>query len=222
MGVLALEYEATRRMRKRDLTLAILAGGRGRRLGGVPKGLIELQGQALIERLVALGQGFAEVILLTNDPSPYARFGLSTIADPIPDRGAPGGLYAALSAARSEWTLLVACDMPFVTLAVVDVLVEARAPANRWVCVESPEIPGRLEPMPGLYHRDLAATVERLLRDHPSFQTIFSHTAGLRVPVELVRRVDPDLRSLVSVNTPEDLARVGAALPTLINLKSRC
>src|SRR5215813_11755975 len=79
-----------------DATFAIIAGGRARRLGGLPKGLLEFHGKPIIERLVELGRPFAETLLVTDDPQPYSAFGLRSVADLVPGRGAPGGVHSAL------------------------------------------------------------------------------------------------------------------------------
>src|SRR5215213_9884328 len=95
-----------------DVTLALIAGGQGARLGGVAKGLLRLQGQPLLAQLLKLRPLFGEVLLVSNDPRPYAAWALPTVADVLPGRGAPGGVHAALAHARTAWVLAVGCDMP--------------------------------------------------------------------------------------------------------------
>ena len=98
-----------------DVTLAILAGGQGRRLGGVPKGLLLRDGRPLLAHLLTLAPRFADSVLVTSYPEPYQHFGVRTVADVVAQRGAPGGVHAALATARTPWVQVVAADMPFVS-----------------------------------------------------------------------------------------------------------
>ncbi|MDX2014590.1 MAG: molybdenum cofactor guanylyltransferase [Myxococcaceae bacterium] len=106
----------------RDITLGLVAGGQGRRLGGVAKGLLEVGGRASLEWLLDLAPGLGCVLLGAPDASPYAAFGLDPVADVVAGKGAPGGVVSLLLAAKTPWVLCVACDMPFVRPAHVEAL----------------------------------------------------------------------------------------------------
>lgn len=194
-----------------DVTLAVVAGGQGRRLSGVPKGLLRLGEHTVLEQLLRLRHLFAEVLLVANAPEPYARFGLRTVADVVAGKGAPGGVHAALAEARTAWVLAVACDMPFIQPEAVRVLLEARAPDVDAVCFT---VEGRVEPLLAAYRATLAGPWGDALRQgDPSLRELLSRCRARLLPEEALRAVDPSLRSLVNVNTPEDLRRHGLALP---------
>lgn len=194
-----------------EVTLAILAGGQGRRLSGVPKGLLEVEGRTVLERLLALGPCFEEVLLVANAPAPYLRFGLRAVADGVPGKGAPGGVQAALGAARTPWVVAVACDMPFITAEVLRVLLGAREDGVDAVCFE---VGGRLEPLLAAYRTALAPAWGAALAAEPSMRELLSGVRTRLLSEAALRAVDPALRSLANVNTPEDLARYGVALPS--------
>lgn len=191
------------------MTLTVVAGGQGRRLGGVAKGLLRVEGRTVLERLLELAPLCSEVLLVANVPEPYAHLGLRTVADVVPGKGAPGGVYTALVHARTEWVLAVACDMPFITEAVVRVLLAARAPEVDAVCFE---VHGRLEPLLAVYRRELAGPWGEALHGNPSLRELLAGCRARVLPEEALRRVDPLLRAVQSLNTPEDLARHGLAL----------
>ncbi|HYI02539.1 molybdenum cofactor guanylyltransferase [Hyalangium sp.] len=194
-----------------DVTLAVVAGGQGRRLSGVPKGLLKLGEGTVLERLLGLAPLFAEVVLVANAPEPYAHFGLRTVADAVPGKGAPGGVHAALGAARTAWVLAVACDMPFVQPEAVRVLLEARASEVDAVCFT---VQGRVEPLLAVYRASLAGPWgEGLEAGDPSLRELLARSRARLLPEEALRAVDAELRSLVNVNTPEDLRRHGLTLP---------
>ncbi|RKH15484.1 molybdenum cofactor guanylyltransferase [Corallococcus praedator] len=193
-----------------DVTLAILAGGQGTRLGGVVKGLLTVEGRPVLERLVGLGASFGDVLLVANAPAPYARFGLRTVADAVAGKGAPGGVHAALGAARTPWVFAVACDMPFITQAVARVVLEARAEDVDAVCFERE---GRWEPLLAAYRAELVARWGDALAEDPSLRQVLSRFRTRTLPEAALRAVDPRARALANVNTPEDLARYGVVLP---------
>ncbi len=194
-----------------DVTLAVVAGGQGRRLSGVPKGLLRVGEGTVLDRLLELAPLFAEVLLVANAPEPYSRFRLRTVADAVPGKGAPGGVHAALLGASTEWVLAVACDMPFVHPEAVRVLLEARAPEVDAVCFT---VEGRVEPLLAAYRVSLARPWgEALRKDDPSLRELLSRSRARLLPEQALRTVDPELRSLVNVNTPEDLRRHGVGLP---------
>ncbi|WP_224371465.1 molybdenum cofactor guanylyltransferase [Hyalangium versicolor] len=194
-----------------DVTLAVVAGGQGRRLSGVPKGLLKLGDRTVLERLLELSPLFAEVLLVANTPEPYARFGLRTVADVVEGKGAPGGVHAAMAGAKTAWVLAVACDMPFVMPEVVRVLLEARSPEVDAVCFT---VEGRVEPLLAVYRSTLAGPWGGALQQgDPSLRELLSQCRPQLLPEEALRAVDPEMNSRVNVNTPEDLLRYGLSLP---------
>lgn len=194
-----------------DVTLAILAGGQGARLGGAAKGLLTVEGRTTLERLLALGSHFGDVVLVANAPQPYARFGARTVADAVKGKGAPGGVHAALGAARTPWVFAVACDMPFVTEAAARVVLDARAEDVDAVCFERE---GRWEPLLAAYRAGLVARWGEALAEDPSMRRVLLRFRTRTLPEAALRAVDPELRALANVNTPEDLVRYGVTLPT--------
>src|SRR5215218_4755965 len=93
----------------------ILAGGQARRLRGHDKGALVVGGQRIIDRQLAVLRGRAARIVVVGGPERHLGDGIEVIPDRIPGIGALGGLYTALVSATAERTLVIACDMPFVT-----------------------------------------------------------------------------------------------------------
>src|SRR5712692_4284874 len=103
------------------LSGAILVGGRSRRMGS-DKALMELDGQPLAAHLVATAATCCEEVLLVGgDPGRFATLGLPArwVPDGASDAGPLGGILGALEAARHDACLVVACDMPFITMELV-------------------------------------------------------------------------------------------------------
>lgn len=99
-----------------SITGVILAGGLGRRMGGVDKGLQELQGRPMAAWVVQrLARQVDELLINANQNAErYAEFGYRVVADRIPGFAGPlAGLHAALSAAAHPWVATAPCDSPF-------------------------------------------------------------------------------------------------------------
>ncbi|MEO7252204.1 MAG: NTP transferase domain-containing protein [Arenimonas sp.] len=102
-------------MSTRDqITLGILAGGLGQRLGGADKAFVNLHGQTLLARtLEVMGEGYAQVLVSHNRADPrIAQSGASAVADLRADFPGPlAGIEAMLHAASSRWLLTVPVDL---------------------------------------------------------------------------------------------------------------
>tara|TARA_R110002049_G_scaffold59499_5_gene160842 strand:- start:102 stop:680 length:579 start_codon:yes stop_codon:yes gene_type:complete len=94
----------------------LLAGGQGRRMGGVDKGLVELHGRPMaahvLERLAP--QVDALLINANQNAERYAEFGHPVFPDEIGGFAGPlAGLHAALTRAHHPLVVTVPCDSPF-------------------------------------------------------------------------------------------------------------
>lgn len=192
-------------MNPAELTLAILAGGKGTRLGGVMKGLIEVEGRTVIERLLDLRPLASEALLSGADPA-LGRFGLPRVSDLEPFHGPPAGVVSLLLRASTPWVLVVACDAPYVNGEVVRPLLDAADDTADSAHVVLFEATGRFDPFPGLYRRALALEWRKALPTNPSLQALL-----LGVKTRLVTR--PGGRALESINTPDELERARGRLP---------
>src|SRR5262249_9743630 len=99
---------------------AILAGGRARRFGGETKGILRVGGVRIIDRQVAVLREVADpVFVVAPDPDRFADLGLEVTPDIIPGCGALGGIYTAIVPSPRDRTVIVACDMPFLSAALL-------------------------------------------------------------------------------------------------------
>ena len=183
----------------------ILAGGASSRMGR-NKARITLDGQPLVARVVAALHPLCdELLIVANDAEPYRFLRLPVVPDIQPGYGPLMGLYSGLKAASGELAIVTAVDMPFLTS---DFLRFLRSFTPGYDVV-IPEAGGRLHPLCAVYRRAtclkpietvIARGDRRLIAFHDQVRVY-------RVPEETLRRVSPDLRELINVNTPEDLAR---------------
>jgi len=189
---------------------ALLAGGQATRLGGVAKGLLRVAGEPLAARTLRLfGSLFEASLVVANDAAPYLPFGAPVVPDAFAGKGAPGGLHAALRAARTPWVFTAGCDMPCLSAGPIAWLAARRdAPAVAVVWR------GRLEPLHAFWSVECLPTVERLLRaGEPSMWKLATACGARFVAEEEWREVDPEGRAFENANTPEDVARLGIEGP---------
>lgn len=115
------------------ITGVILAGGLGRRMGGIDKGLQELRGQPMVHWVVErLTPQVDELLINANQNAErYAAFGHRVVPDQIPDFAGPlAGLHAALSAASHPLVATAPCDSPFLPADLVSRLFSALTAAH--------------------------------------------------------------------------------------------
>ena len=103
----------------REITGLILAGGQGRRMGGVDKGLTPLRGRPMIAWVLErLAPQVGELLINANQNlEQYRTFGHPVISDEIGGFAGPlAGLQAGMRAARTPFVLTCPCDSPFLPM----------------------------------------------------------------------------------------------------------
>jgi molybdopterin-guanine dinucleotide biosynthesis protein A len=191
---------------EREVAAAILVGGHALRMGGKAKSFLEVGGRRIIDRqLDVLRARFSEILLVANEPEAYLELGLPVVCDLASGQGPLMGILTALCAARADRVLVVGCDMPYVSLAVVDLL--CGAPPH--VDVVVPVAHGRPEPLLAIYAKSCAPAIRaRLSAGAYKTASLLDDLSVYRLEESVLSAVDPELRCLCNVNTPADLAMV--------------
>ncbi len=193
-----------------DITAVILAGGQSRRLGR-DKAVEPFAGEPLIRRVIRRASEAVDthhVVVVVADVGRAAALPLDdhhlTAIDVFPDCGSLGGIYTGLYASSTEWSLVTACDMPFLSADLLAHLAGLRDGADAVV----PIVDGRPEPTHALYARRCLPAIEKRLRaGQLKISGFFDDVSVRYVPESDVKHFDPDLLSFFNINRPEDLAR---------------
>ncbi len=189
-----------------DVTAVVLAGGMSRRLGR-DKAVEPFYGEPMILRVIRrMRQVASEVVVVVNDE---ARIGELTLPDdvtPIVDvysgMGSLGGIYSGLGAATTEWSVLCACDMPFVSPNLYAAMLLERCGSDAVV----PLVDGRPEPIHAAYSQRCIEPIRaRILADELKIAGFFSDVSVRYFEENEVRAIDPALLSFFNVNTQADL-----------------
>jgi molybdopterin-guanine dinucleotide biosynthesis protein A len=183
----------------------ILAGGQARRLGGEDKAALVVGGRRILDRLLAALQGRATRIVVVGGPERHLEGGLEVIPDRLPGTGALGGLYTALASTTSDRTLVIACDMPFVTGPFLEFLALSGNDCDATV----PRDRHGLHPLCAVYARSAAPVIRRSIdqgvrRIREAIDPLRTHV----IEGPALEAFDPGGRLLDNINTPDDYARV--------------
>lgn len=186
----------------------VLAGGAARRHGGQPKGLLEVGGRRVVDRVVdavAAATGKPPLLVANAPDAASWRIDLRTIPDVRPGAGSLGGIYTAVTAGP-EPVLCVAWDMPFLSAGLLRALVLGAEGFD--VFLPASVGPRGIEPLCAVYGPRCGPAIERqfALGD---LRAIGFH-AQVRVgtlPLDQVRTFgDPEVL-FFNVNEPGDLVR---------------
>jgi len=181
---------------------AILSGGRNTRMEGRNKAFLEVDGRTILDRLIAtLTPMFPEIVLVTRQPELYAGRAIRIVEDIFRARASLTGLHAALIHAQAPWIFVCPCDAPFIQPALVRLLLDSISPH---VDAVVPRIGDYYEPLCAVYSKNcLAPIAAQLEREEFQIKGFFRHIRIQTIGEAQLRRVDPQLRSFLNVNTPD-------------------
>ena len=192
-----------------DITGVVFAGGQGRRMGGVDKGLVELDGRALVAHVIErLAPQVGELVINANqNRDRYAAFGYPVIADVIPDFAGPlAGLHAAMAGATTPYIVTSPCDSPFLPADLVARLALALAATPLDLAVARTF--DQPHPVFSLVRTDVRPHLEAFLRG--GGRKIDAWYATLRVADV---RFDDEADAFRNINTAAELAASGNTSP---------
>ena len=188
----------------------LLAGGPSRRYGGEPKGLEEVGGMRIADRILhALAQATERQLVVANDPRAAEWFrGRVVVADERVGLGPLAGIATALAAADGDAVLVVAWDMPFVTAHLLQAL-RALGGGSVQAVVPSHGPSAQLEPLCAWYAASDLEPCRALLdtgeRRASALSAVLPGTR-LFTDAELAPFDKPE-HLFTSVDSPDDLVR---------------
>jgi molybdopterin-guanine dinucleotide biosynthesis protein A len=182
-------------------SVAILAGGQSRRMGQ-EKAFLTVGDRPVIQRVLwSIADLSDDVLIVTNTPDMYRHLGQRMVSDVYLGKGALGGIYTAIHAARYPYCLVVACDMPFLNTDLLSHLMTLSTDFD----VVIPLIRDFPETMHAIYGKTCLEPIERCLSaDQLKIIGFFDDVRVHYVPREEVARYDPAFQSFLNMNTPDD------------------
>src|SRR5687768_3455638 len=183
------------------ITGLVLAGGQGRRMGGVDKGLQPLRGKPMVQWAIErLAPQVDEILINCNQNlEQYGKFGRRLVPDEIGGFAGPlAGLHAGLKAAAHPLVVTVPCDSPFLPTDLVARLHAALSDRDLAVAKTGDQA----HPVFALVKKSVAANLEAFLAS--GGRKIDAWYASLKV-IEV--RFDDEAHAFRNINTPEELAK---------------
>jgi molybdenum cofactor guanylyltransferase len=186
------------------VTAIILAGGKSSRLGR-DKALEKIGGKYLIERIIdSLSQFGDDIIVITAAPNQLPGLNIEKVIDTYPHTGAKVGLCTGINAATSFYSLVVACDMPFLNIDLLRYLLDAVSGFDAAI----PRIGDKIEPLHAVYSKNCIPILEEQIRKGKlKISDIFNEINVRYIEAEEIERYDPQHLSLFNINSEADLKR---------------
>ena len=177
----------------------ILAGGKSSRMGR-DKGLVVINGACMIEHVIAAVKTSVSSIIIVANSDVYKQFGYPVIKDIIHECGPMGGIYTGLLHSQTMHNIVVSCDIPFVTPALIASLVNTTGEAD--VVLVSHD--GKKEPLCARYRKSCALKMaDHLENDNLRMNGFLASVNTLEIRAEDVPGFDA--RQLANINTPNEL-----------------
>jgi len=186
-----------------DLSASILAGGKSTRMG-TDKAFVLLGGRTLLSRMLDLARQLTANVHIIGDPTKFAPFA-PTIEDIFPGCGPLGGIHAALCSSRTDLNVILAVDVPFVSLALLDYITSRATSFDASVTVA--RAAGGFQPLCAVYRRSFADAAENALRaGHYKIDALFTPASTQVIEEAELETSGFSPRIFRNLNTPEELA----------------
>lgn len=187
----------------------MLAGGKSLRLGR-NKAIEEIGGERLIQRVIErlrlLGD---DIIVVTSSTNQLPDLGLRRVVDIYPGKGALGGIYSGLKESASFHSLVVACDMPFLNVALLRYLIELSPGFD----VVIPRVGRLVEPLHAVYSKNCLAPIQAMLKkNNLKIDGLFDRVKVRYVEEAEIERFDPQRLSFFNINSEADLEHARSLL----------
>lgn len=182
---------------KKNITGIILSGGKSSRMG-TDKGFLSLNGKLFTQYSIdALNPFVSETIIVSNNTD-YDVFGLKRVEDFTENAGPLAGLYSGLIYSKTTYNLVLSCDIPLITSAILKKIINNIDAVSEIIQIESN---GKTMPLIALYKTSCKEHFHKLLQNSER---------RLQFAVNLckVKNIILDAESAIytmNVNTPEEL-----------------
>lgn len=183
---------------KKDITGIILAGGKSSRMGS-DKGFIVLGKLLFIEHVIEALAPLVNNIIIVSDKSKYDEFGYKRVKDLVKDSGPVAGIYSGLKASKTEYNIILSCDIPLINKEMLETLIVNIDDETDVIQISSE---GKTMPLIALYKKSVLSTFEELLlkRGEKRLRRVVNHLRNKTI------EIDDSLHSCVeNINTVEQL-----------------
>ena len=191
-----------------ELTGILLAGGKSRRLGR-DKAVERIGNERIIDRAIQRLAGIttSQTVVVDRlerieelDIENKIRY----VVDSYSEAGSLGGLFSGLSESPTSWSFVAACDMPFLSTALIKFMMTKISDPSPDVVI--PKFEGRLQTTHALYNKSCLEHIEtRLKAGLLKMDGYFPKITVCQISENEFLNIEGSKDSFFNVNTPEDL-----------------
>ena len=192
---------------KKKYTGVILAGGENRRYNGEIKSLLHIEGKPIIERILEVYKSlFDDILVVTNTIGAFEKYSdFRMVSDFFMKAGPLGGIHAAMKSSSSEALFVVAGDMPWLSVGIIDMMIRHFESTHCEVLIPA-GYSGYIEPMHAIYSRSLEQRLEQFLETSSNL-AIREFLKLTKVEYLVVETEEGSRNPFSNINSPGDLAR---------------
>jgi molybdopterin-guanine dinucleotide biosynthesis protein A len=173
-------------MKKCD-TAIILAGGESKRMG-FDKQFLSVNNEYFIDKIVeVLEKEFKQIIIISNTPKIYKDRYSQVYKDKIKNIGPLGGIYTGLSYSDSEYSYIVACDMPCINISYIKYMKNILLKSNDCDAIIT-KYKNWIEPFNAIYSKSLINKLEEYLKsDRKSINSFLKKSEVVYIEEDIAR-----------------------------------
>jgi molybdopterin-guanine dinucleotide biosynthesis protein A len=183
-----------------EITSIVLCGGKSTRMG-TDKGIINIMGRPMVEHVIAHVKPLCSRILISTNLENYKYLGYEVIEDQWQDFGPAAGILSCLNVSDTENNLVISCDLPMATTALLEKLYGYSGDAD----ITVPRINTHFQPLCGFYRTYIREQFkDYLLSGEKSMQFIIQYFNFRLVSQEMIPGINLE-KELQNFNSPDDL-----------------
>ena len=185
---------------KSNITGIILAGGKSSRMG-TDKGFLKLKNTSFIKYSIEALKPLVQEIIIVSDNTDYDIFDYKRINDAIKNAGPVAGIYSGLEASKTEYNLILSCDIPLIKTNILEKLIDNIDSTSEIIQIESN---GKTMPLIALYKKSCKSVfLESLQNNERRLRHVIKNCKTKHIILN-VNEHD----STMNVNTREELKTI--------------
>jgi molybdenum cofactor guanylyltransferase len=146
----------------KNITVSILCGGKSSRMES-EKGLVLYKNEAFIEHIIKAILPITDRVNLITNCSHYNYLPYKKIQDVVIDKGPIGGIYTALDHSQTKLNLILSCDIPLISTAILEEIIDIyQENFDAAVVVNN----GRVHPLIGLYSKEIKPMLKKSIEEN--------------------------------------------------------
>jgi molybdopterin-guanine dinucleotide biosynthesis protein A len=182
-------------------TAIILAGGKSSRMNYQNKSFLKLKNKTFIEKILDELDLYDEKIIISNKPEEYLNLDVKVVKDIIPQCGPLSGVHSGLINAKYEYSLVVACDMPFINKEFVKNILTFATGYDAVIPISN----GYIQPLCGVYKKTCLPVIEKnLKKNNHKIREIFKDLNVRYLKDEEINKLSNSEYVFININNPKE------------------